>query len=456
MARTDTTTDYGADGQARLRAFVEHATGGKVVRMERQVRWRPAWFVDVERGGELMKLHLRGDRGGDVAIFPELKREADVISVLGEHGIAVPRIHGYCSEPPCILMDALPGTRRVADAASDAERRTVARQYIAEVAAMHRVPVESFVARGLHLPQGAREIALVGLGAYMPHYLRTKSRPEPMLEFVIGWLKRNVPTHRSRASFIQFDSGQFLFQDGRMTGLYDFEFSMIGDPMVDLATMRMRDNYEPLGESFPVLLQLYEEFSGEPVDHEVIDFHTLQFATLGTMQFTGTVGAGRPGDEHAVYLEFDLALRQVIVQAMSGLTGIRLPLEPPLSEHTGNNAALLAKLADTVSRIETPDKLQQSRQEAADKLIEWLQRTDAMGTELDARNLHDISTLLGRRFDNCCAAEAALERHVQEAGPEHDETLLRLFATMEARRMHVFGPTRIGRSATQVHLPPTR
>lgn len=447
--------DYGPAGEARLRAFVEDATRGRIVRFERQVRWRPAWFVDVERDDALLRLHLRGDRGGDVAIFPDLKREADVIEVLGAHGIAVPRIHGYCAEPPCILMDALPGTRRVADAASDAERRAVARQYIAEVAKMHRVPTAAFAAKGLAVPHGARDIALAGLGAYLPHYRRTKSRLEPMLEFVIGWLRRNVPTHRTRAAFIQFDSGQFLFEHGRLTGLYDFEFSMVGDPMVDLATMRMRDNYEPLGEDFPTLCRLYEEFSGEPVDHDVLDFHTLQFATLGTMQFTGTVGAGRAGDEHAVYLEFDLALRQVILQAFGALTGTALPAEPPLGEARRAHPTL-AKLADALARIETPDALQRSHKEAADRLVEWLAREHAHGAEIRASDLADVSSLLGRRFADWPQAEAALEDHVRSAGADEDEALLRLFAAMEGRRMHAFAGTRIGRSAANVHLPPTR
>src|SRR3546814_9596180 len=70
-------------------------SGGRIVRMERQVRWRPAWFADVEKNGEIIELHLRGDRAGDVAIFPELKREADIMQVLFEHGIPVPKIHGY-------------------------------------------------------------------------------------------------------------------------------------------------------------------------------------------------------------------------------------------------------------------------------------------------------------------------------------------------------------------------
>jgi hypothetical protein len=445
---------YGAEGEARLRAFVETCTGGRIVRMERQVRWRPAWFVDVERDGSLLHLHLRGDRAGNVNIFPDLKREADVIDVLSQHGIQVPRIHGYCVDPPCIVMDAIPGSRVVAEAESDAQRSDIARQYIAQVVAMHRVPTEPFVARGVHRPEGAKAIALVGLEAYLPHYRRTKSRPEPLLEFVIGWLRRNVPTHRTKASFIQFDCGQFLFENGRVTGLYDFEFSMIGDPMVDLATMRMRDNYEPLGERLPVVLAQYEALSGEPVDRAVIEFHTLQFSTLGTMQFTGTVGRPTPGDPHAVYLMFDLALRQVILQSMSALTGFALQAPPVLTSSSSPNAALIAKLSDTLAGITPADELARSQQDAAEQLIEWWAREDAHGAALRAADVADIAALLDRPFDDWDAAQAALEAHVLQAGPEEDARLYAVFAAQEGRRLQVFGPTRIGRPAEHVHLPP--
>ena len=451
---TDTAPDYGEAGEARLRAFVLEVMGGKITSMVRQVRWRPAWFVDVQRDGELLHLHLRGDREGDVAIFPELQREADVISVLGKHGIKVPRIYGFCQDPPCILMDAVPGSRNMAEAATDEERSAIAREYMAEVAAMHRLPVEPFVAKSVHLPQGAEEIAMVGLDAYMPLYTRTKSRPEPMLEFVIGWLRRNAPQHRTRAAFIQFDSGQFHFKDGKITGLYDFEFSMIGDPMMDIATMRMRDSIEPLGDSFPVLCRHYEEFSGEPVDHAAVEFHTLQFATLGAMQFTGTVGVPQPGDAHSVYLEFDLALRQVMLLSMGALTGVTIAAEPSAKERIGDNAALLAKLADTVGRIETASEFEESRKDSAAKLIEWMVRSDAMGAEMRARDLADVSALLNRRFEEWLDAEAALETYVRSAGPDQDQRLLQLFGAIEGRRLQLYGPTRIGHSAMHVRLLP--
>src|SRR3546814_3078131 len=92
-------------------------------------------------------------------------------------------------------------------------------------------------------------------------YARRKTGPQPLVEFAIGWLKRNVPKHRTRPSFAHFDAGQFLFVDGRITGLYDFEFSMIGDPFADLATMRMRDSYEPTGDSIANLIRSEEHTS---------------------------------------------------------------------------------------------------------------------------------------------------------------------------------------------------
>jgi hypothetical protein len=231
---------------------------------------------------------------------------------------------------------------------------------------------------------------------------------------------------------------------------------MIGDPMVDIATMRMRDSYEPLGDELANLCRHYEEVSGERIDHEVVDFHTLLFATLGTMQFCGTVGVPQPGDPHSVYLEFDLALRQVILLALGTLMGVKLDREPQLKDRAGDNQALIAKLADTIAGIETRSAMDEARKDSAAQLIEWLVREDKVGAEARALDLADVSALLGRSFDEWSDAEAALETYVLEAGPEKDERLLRLFSSIEGRRLQVFGPTRIGHSATHVFLPPTR
>jgi aminoglycoside phosphotransferase (APT) family kinase protein len=452
----DGTPQYDEAGVARIRAFVEDVTGGRIVRMERQVRWRPSWFADVEKDGVTLALHLRGDRTGDVAIFPELKREADIIRVLYDHGIPVPKIHGYCIDPPCIVMDTLAGTRNMADAPDDATRAAIGRHYMSAVAHMHALPLDPFVAVGMDRPETAEDIALVGLRAYMPHYRRTKSKAEPLLEFLIGWLERNVPTYRDKASFIQFDSGQFLLHEGRMTGLYDFEFSMIGDPMVDIATMAMRDSIEPLGSPLADLCRHYEAVSGEKIDEDAVLFHILQFATLGTMQFAGTVAKPVPDDPHSVYLLFDLSLRQVILLALAKLLGVTPPEMAPLPAGDGRSAALIAKLADTVAGIQGASAIDEDQKRQARDLIEWLARSDQMGAEALSRDMADVSTYLGRTFDDWALAEAALEAHVRTAGSDQDVPLFKLFSTLEGRRMQMWGATEIGHAAQHVSLPPTR
>lgn len=455
---TETTTgvpDYDDAAVARINAFVETVTGGKIVRIERQIRWRPAWFADVEKDGEIIALHLRGDRAGDVAIFPDLKRESDIIEVLAAHGVPAPKIYGYLADPPCIVMESIPGTRDLSGLPQEA-LGSIGRDYMAAVATMHAVPLDAFAAIGIHAPETAEDIALIGLNTYLPQYARTKRRPEPLLEFVIGWLRRNVPKHRTKASFVQFDSGQFLVKDGRLTKLYDFEFGMIGDPFVDIATMGMRNSIEPLGASLAELCLNYEASTGEPVDHDVILFHILQFSTLGTMQFTGTVAQPVPGDPHSVYIEWDLSLRKSMLLALSALTGVALPVLEPIAERAGDNAALIAKLADTVTRISPVAAIDEAQKKQAMQLIEALARVDVVGGAAVARDITDVSAYLGQAFDEWPAAAAALEKHIQAAGSAEDAALITLLGTIEGRRMQVYEPTAIAGSARDVVLPQTR
>src|SRR3546814_10461031 len=93
--------------------------------MRRQPRWRPAWFVDVERDGLLLPILIRGDRKSDIMPFPELAREAAILEVLAEHGIPVPHIYGVCPDPEAIIMAAIPGSRDVSPARAEIGRAHV-------------------------------------------------------------------------------------------------------------------------------------------------------------------------------------------------------------------------------------------------------------------------------------------------------------------------------------------
>ena len=67
--------------------WIESQLGGKVVRAERQPRWRPAWYLDLERGGETVPLYFRGDRAESDHGAYSLEHEMQVMQVLEQLNI---------------------------------------------------------------------------------------------------------------------------------------------------------------------------------------------------------------------------------------------------------------------------------------------------------------------------------------------------------------------------------
>jgi aminoglycoside phosphotransferase (APT) family kinase protein len=448
-------SDYDEAGVERLRAFTEHVTGGRVVDMVRQIRWRPSWYATIERNGQTSQVYIRGDRQSDVMPFPELRREADILEVLYEHGIPVPRIYGVCENPQAIVMDSLPGERDIANAGSDAERAEIVRQYIEAVSRMHQLPVAPFVARGLQCPVGEEAIALAGVNAYLPLYRRTKAKPEPLIEFALRWLLENVPPGRTEACLVQFDSGQYHFANGQMIGLYDFEFAMIADPLADLATMRMRESNEPLGEDMRVACRHYEAFTGKPIDHRALAYHTLVFATVATMQFSSTVAKPQPGAPHAVYLEFDLALRRTLILTLAECLGLDLPAPEPRPDPQPLVAPFADMLADMIGQFALDDPLQRSGQEAALQVIEMMRAQDAFGAWMVRRDLEDAEALLGRSFESHEAMLQALEEAIVSGSELDTAAWFKLFAGQEGRKLVAYGGTAIAGSATKAFIPPS-
>ncbi|RYD41686.1 MAG: phosphotransferase family protein, partial [Verrucomicrobiaceae bacterium] len=52
----------GDQAEALITRWVDENLGAKVVRVDRQGRWRPAWFVEAQRDGQPLRLYIRGER----------------------------------------------------------------------------------------------------------------------------------------------------------------------------------------------------------------------------------------------------------------------------------------------------------------------------------------------------------------------------------------------------------
>lgn len=439
--------------ESKLCAAVEAMTNAKVIDIERQLRWRPAWFLTLQKeSGEIIKVHARGDRESDVMPFPELKREADILQVLEQQGIKVPHVYGMCNDPMAIIMETVPGTRDVSTAASDEERRSVARQYMEALAKMHQAPLEPYVAKGIDLPKGPEEIALAGLNAYMPLYKKHKKNPDPFIEFALRWLRGNIPMHRTKASFIAFDAGQFLFEKGQITALYDFEFAMIGDALTDLATMAMRQSVEPMGDEISNLCHYYAELIGEPLDKKVMRYHHTLFATVACMQFVGSVTNPQPGDPHDVYVEWDLALRRSLLLVLADNLGVELTEPSHVVPESDQASPIMAMLKDAVNIIDVPDELQQQRKGAVDRLIEYIATKEQIEKPLNALTDADAKALLGDAYRDGVDRDTQVEAFVLSASPERNKALCQYFANNILRQVHAYRDISIGQSAVHVKL----
>jgi len=243
---------------AEARRWIEQQTGGTIVRTEQQARWREQHFITVERDGTTVELLARFGRDPEIVKHSRLlsrrdiEHEARVLQALQGHGLRVPEFLGYDADEGFILMEQLAGSNRLADAPDDDTRRQIMFEYYDQLAALHQLDVDSMALEGIDIPKGAEEIAFSGKFRFSVDDYRDAQAsmgPEPLLELGLWWLHANVPRNDRPVAFVQGDTGpgQFMFADGHLTGLIDWELAHIGDPMLDLGVARMRNMLYPTG-----------------------------------------------------------------------------------------------------------------------------------------------------------------------------------------------------------------
>ncbi len=432
-------------------AWIERELGGRIVSAERQPRWRPAWFIDLERDGELLPLYFRGDRGAtDHGIYP-LEHEMHALQVLGEQGLPVPRIYGFCPQPRGIVMERVHGQTNLATNPDPAERRAVLEHYMELLARMHALDVAPFVAAGLRLPADPGQAALGDFAHWERAYRRMKRRPEPLIEFVIAWVRRNMPQGNPQLSFLAGDSGQFLFEGARVTTMLDFELAYIGDAAADLGALRSRTLSEPLGD-IAAALQHYARVRGEPIDVAAVDFHTVRFAICTPLSVAGTVADPPPGTDYVRYLAWYLVYARMPLEVIAHRQGIRLDpvaeLQPAPSRHAPGHEALLARLAPPVAG----DAAAVYQAETTWRIAEYLRRVDSLGPACEAADLDEAAELLGFRPPDWRAADEALEKLVASSGVEREAELVRFFHRRLQRQEAILRPVMQELADVQVQM----
>ncbi len=120
---TDQPGDVPSGSDALVVAWLESSLDAKVVSWQRQPRWRPMWFAELDRDDALERVVVRGERSDTPLVFP-LEHEMLFQQLLDEHGIPVPKVHGWCDQPRAYAMAAVPGRPDFAEFQPTSERRS--------------------------------------------------------------------------------------------------------------------------------------------------------------------------------------------------------------------------------------------------------------------------------------------------------------------------------------------
>jgi hypothetical protein len=325
------------------------------------------------------------------------------------------------------------------DGLSIEQRDALMREYMATLARLHRLPLQPFIDAGVECAAAPGASGRYGIERFENVWRAGKSAPNPLLEFVLGWLKRNPVDTRGRESAIVWDSGQLHQQDGRLIALLDVEIGHIGDPMMDLAAPRMRDTVLHFGD-FTLLYDAYERAGGFPVDLDAVQLHHIAFTLTNELAFRNSLNNPVPDSDYMTNLHWCSETNLHAIEALG--ERLDIDLEPPEIATASPTRASVAheQLIEMLRGTATDDDYATYRLRVAFRLARYLQREDELGRDLTNADLADLASLLRTRPATWQEGDAALEQFVLSDDGEHDRELCNLFYRRQIRHKATLGP----------------
>ena len=434
-----------------LTDWVRETVGAPILDIRRQSRWRPQYFIDVE-GPTLRTVVLKQARAPRHVIERSAllsrfntEREAIVLRALRDTGIRVPRYLGFHVETGSLLMSKVPGSAQLHTVDDSDLIHAIAVDFADELASLHRLDVNGDFMIELPIPSNARDLAVGNFLCFAESDFDTviAHRPrfaDPLLTLARSWVYRNIPRFERPACLVQGDCGpdQFLFEHDKVTAIIDWELAHIGDPMVDLGAMRLRECLYPAG-MFPVVLHRYRQL-GMPTDDQAIRFYTvvtILFTLFGTIG--GTVRLDPRNDEVIQQLWWRVSLRRALCEAIAEFEGIELGLPDPVEDLESDvDARLQQLLADRLHL------LAQRGDDWAGELRPTLALADAMANSKRDHHLRDadLDDLQGLGVDAEALSEGllSLEHSIRVDGMMELDRVLQTLYRISVREHQTWLP----------------
>jgi len=352
------------------------------------------WGLEVRfADGSAKKLFLRHQVHAAKGVEPFSPwREAEVYAALSGMGIPAPALILRHPQTQTIVTEFAEGDARYRDLSHMGERQAIAQQFVQSLARLHRLSPIAMPIPSLGVAGSVREAVVRELELWEAMYRET-GQQDPHIEFALKWLRRNLPTYDGPAVLVHGDAGpgNFLFKDGRLTALIDWELSHWGDPMEDLAWVSFRSVMEPVPD-MPSLLKAYEAEAGTAVDRERIAYHRV-FVSMRIVIIRLRNVSGLSGNS----IVSNALNRRLLVEAIAAAEGWILAeagrLDAPPSDHTKLFNLVIDDMRAVLLPAVGPGSAATAAKDAA-KTLKYLRNCERYGAAVEARERAVVSNLL--------------------------------------------------------------
>jgi aminoglycoside phosphotransferase (APT) family kinase protein len=409
---------------AGLAARLQQAVGGEIVRIKPRGGGGASRYgaeIDFERDGRVICCYLaynaaRAAAGsaGELGSLNAFSREVAVLRALSgpfsNSGVRVPQFIAADEPTRGILTALAPGEANYNLLTDSEQRRAVSHDFMAQLAALHKVDVKAPEFSAL-LPDLAASAAIRDRIAALRES-KLKRLHDPLIALALNWLEDNVPPDPANNVLVHGDAGpaNFLYADGKVTALLDWELTHAGDPHADLAMIAIRNIFQPfipLKDAFAA----YEAAGGVKVDLDRVRYYRVYFQT----QFASPPEAlNLPGSAPPVFgtsLVYATVHMRVLAQALAEAMGatlesVVLPEAPP-----GPHARSFEVALDDLKGVIVPrlaDQEASAKAKGLARLVKWWRDLERWGPAFERDELRELTSALGASCDSVAQGRALL------------------------------------------------
>lgn len=395
--------------EVELRAWVEEVVGQPVTEWEQISggnRCR-SWRVHAGVGDDARKVYLRYQPPRRPSAEPyTVWREARIYRALNGTDVPAPRLFAIHDDYQALIAELVPGRADYRSLRCDDDRRRIALEFVEALAVLHRTRLSPGTIPGSAPRRRIADCVRAELDTWTAMYEEVPGA-DPLIDFALAWLRDNLPDPDGEPCLVHGDAGpgNFLFADGHLTALIDWELAHAGDPMEDLAWFSMRSVMEPVPD-FTACIRAYEAAVGKPVDVARIRYHRVFVSTRVVIIRHRNV-TGQPGNS----IVSRSLNRRLLVDALAEATGTVVPPYGPCDRHPTPQTELFDGLiGDMRFRIAeaTDDAGIRASAKNAAKVLKYLREVDRLGAHIARRERAALEALLGQAVPDPARGDEAL------------------------------------------------